>query len=336
MTNEEKAAILILSLEENLAAHVIKSLRQEEIKRLGRSMNRLKKISNVDMEFVAKEFCSLAREKGKRIKSVQDDVLRNIIVKAVGEEKAEKLLDAIEKETFRPRESLLIDKLKNIDPRVLVEFTKMEHPQTIALIMAHLDSQQAAEILENLSPELQTEIVKRMATLQSVPQELIDDMTRALESEIVSGGRMSGEQYFVGINMAAELLNQMSRTAESSILEALDNDNPELANEIRNLMFTFDDVLKLDNKSIREILQEVSGEDLARAIKALESDMREKIYKNMSKRAAAMLMEDIELMPPTRVSEIEMSQRTIIDVTKRLASEGRITIMRGGEEDEFI
>jgi flagellar motor switch protein FliG len=336
MTNEEKAAILVLSLEENLAALVMKNLRQEEIKRLGRSMNRLTKISNSDMEFVAKEFCSLAREKGKRIMSVQDDVIRNIIVKAIGEERAEKLLDAIEKETFRPRDSMLIDKLKNIDPRVLVEFTKLEHPQTIALILAHLDSQQAAEILENLSPELQPEIVKRMATLQSVPQEFIDDMTKVLESEIVSGGRISGEQYFVGINMAAELLNQMNRMAESSILEAIDNDNPELANEIRNLMFTFDDVLKLDDKSMREILQEVSGEDLARSIKVLEADVREKIYKNMSKRAAEMLMEDIELMPPTRVSEIEMSQRTIIDVAKRLASEGRITIMRGGEEDEFI
>lgn len=336
MTNEEKAAILVLSLEENLAALVMKNLRQEEIKRLGRSMNRLTKISNSDMEFVAKEFCSLAREKGKRIMSVQDDVIRNIIVKAIGEERAEKLLDAIEKETFRPRDSMLIDKLKNIDPRVLVEFTKLEHPQTIALILAHLDSQQAAEILENLSPELQPEIVKRMATLQSVPQEFIDDMTKVLESEIVSGGRISGEQYFVGINMAAELLNQMNRMAESSILEAIDNDNPELANEIRNLMFTFDDVLKLDDKSMREILQEVSGEDLARSIKVLEADVREKIFKNMSKRAAEMLMEDIELMPPTRVSEIEMSQRTIIDVAKRLASEGRITIMRGGEEDEFI
>lgn len=336
MTNEEKAAILVLSLEENLAALVMKNLRQEEIKRLGRSMNRLTKISNSDMEFVAKEFCSLAREKGKRIMSVQDDVIRNIIVKAIGEERAEKLLDAIEKETFRPRDSMLIDKLKNIDPRVLVEFTKLEHPQTIALILAHLDSQQAAEILDNLSPELQPEIVKRMATLQSVPQEFIDDMTKVLESEIVSGGRISGEQYFVGINMAAELLNQMNRMAESSILEAIDNDNPELANEIRNLMFTFDDVLKLDDKSMREILQEVSGEDLARSIKVLEADVREKIYKNMSKRAAEMLMEDIELMPPTRVSEIEMSQRTIIDVAKRLASEGRITIMRGGEEDEFI
>lgn len=336
MTNEEKAAILVLSLEENLAALVMKNLRQEEIKRLGRSMNRLTKISNSDMEFVAKEFCSLAREKGKRIMSVQDDVIRNIIVKAIGEERAEKLLDAIEKETFRPRDSMLIDKLKNIDPRVLVEFTKLEHPQTIALILAHLDSQQAAEILDNLSPELQPEIVKRMATLQSVPQEFIDDMTKVLESEIVSGGRISGEQYFVGINMAAELLNQMNRMAESSILEAIDNDNPELANEIRNLMFTFDDVLKLDDKSMREILQEVSGEDLARSIKVLEADVREKIFKNMSKRAAEMLMEDIELMPPTRVSEIEMSQRTIIDVAKRLASEGRITIMRGGEEDEFI
>ncbi|MBN2516035.1 MAG: flagellar motor switch protein FliG [Deltaproteobacteria bacterium] len=335
MTNDEKAAILILSLEENLAARVIKNLRPDEIKRLGTSMNRLSKISNADMEFVAKEFCSLAQEKGKRIVSVQDDVIRNIIIKALGADRAEKLLEAIEKDTFKIQENPLIDKLKDIDPKVLVEFTKMEHPQTIALILAHLKPPQAADILENLSPEQQAEILKRMATLKSVPREFIDEMTRALESEIVVGGGIS-EQYFGGVNLAAEVLNQMSRNAESSILEALDNTTPELANEIRNLMFTFDDVLKLDDKSMREILQEVSGEDLARAIKMLEPTLREKILKNMSKRAAEMLMEDIELMPPTRVSEIEMSQRTIIEVAKRLASEGRIVIARGAEEDEFI
>jgi len=335
MTNDEKAAILILSLEENLAARVLKNMRPDEIKRLGTSMNRLTKISNEDMEFVAKEFCSLAREKGKRIISVQDDVIRNIIIKAIGEERAEKLLDVIEKDTFKARENPLIDKLKDVDPKVLVEFTKMEHPQTIALILAHLKSPQAAEILENLSSEQQIEILKRMATLKSVPQEFIDEMTRALEAEIVVGGGIN-EQFFGGVNMAAEILNQMSRTAENSILEAFDSVTPELANEIRNLMFTFDDVLQLDDKSMREILQEVSGEDLARAIKTLESTLQEKILKNMSKRAAEMLMEDIELMPPTRVSEIEMSQRTIIEVAKRLASEGRIVIARGAEEDEFI
>jgi flagellar motor switch protein FliG len=335
MTNDEKAAILILSLEENLAARVLKKLRPDEIKRLGTSMNRLTKISNADMEFVAKEFCLLAREKGKRIISVQDDAIRNIIIKALGEERAEKLLDAIEKDTFKIKENPLIDKLKDVDPKILVEFTKMEHPQTIALILAHLKPPQAAEILENLSSEQQVEILKRMATLKSVPQEFIDEMTRTLESEIVVGGGMN-EQFFGGVNLAAEVLNQMSRTAENSILEAFDTTTPELANEIRNLMFTFDDVLLLDDKSIREILQEVSGEDLARAIKTLESTLQEKILKNMSKRAAEMLMEDIELMPPTRVSEIEMSQRTIIEVAKRLASEGRIVIARGAEEDEFI
>ncbi|MBT8490364.1 MAG: flagellar motor switch protein FliG [Deltaproteobacteria bacterium] len=336
MTNDEKAAILILSLEENLAARVLKNLRPDEIKRIGTSMNRLTKISNSDMEFVAKEFCLLAREKGKRIISVQDDAMRNIIIKALGEERAEKLLDAIEKDTFKVKENPLIDKLKDVDPKILVEFTKMEHPQTIALILAHLKPPQAAEILENLSSEQQVEILKRMATLKSVPQEFIDEMTRALESEIVVSGGGMNEQFFGGINMAAEVLNQMSRTAENSILEAFDSATPELANEIRNLMFTFDDVLKLDDKSMREILQEVSGEDLARAIKSLDPTLQEKILKNMSKRAAEMLMEDIELMPPTRVSEIEMSQKTIIEVAKRLASEGRIVIARGAEEDEFI
>jgi len=335
MTNDEKAAILILSLEENLAARVMKNLRPDEIKRLGTSMNRLSKISNADTKLVAKEFCSLAREKGKRIISVQDDVIRNIIIKALGEERAEKVLEAIEKDTFKVTDNPLIDKLKDIDPKILVEFTKMEHPQTIALILAHLKPLQAADILENLSSEQQAEIVKRMATLKSVPREFIDEMTRALESEIVVGGEVS-EQFFGGVNLAAEVLNQMNRASESSILEVLDDTTPELANEIRNLMFTFDDVLKVDDKSMREILQEISGEDLARAIKVVEPTLREKVLKNMSKRAAEMLMEDIELMPPTRVSEIEMSQRTIIEATKRLASEGRIVIARGAEEDEFI
>ncbi len=334
MTNQEKAAILLLSLDEELAAKVIRNLRSDEIRVLGTHMNRLRNISNEEMHDVAREFCKLAQEKGKRIISVGDDIIRSILVKAMGEERALKVIESIENDSFKPYDNPVIEKLRTVDPRVIMDFTKTEHPQTIALILAHLRSEQAATILEDLPFERQAEIVKRMATLQSVPNEFIDEMARTLESELIVGN--TSEQHFGGVDMMAEILNKMSRSNESAILDYLDESNPELASEIRSLMFTFDDVFKLDDKSIRDILQEVNGEDLARAIKVVDPDMRDKIFRNMSKRAAEMLKEDIELMPPTRLSEVEHSQKNIIEIAKRLDAEGRIQISRGSEDDQFV
>ena len=334
MTNHEKAAVLLLSLEEELAARVLKNLMPEEIKILGVHMNRLSNISNDDMAHVAQEFCQLAKEKGKRIMSVKDDVIKGILVKAMGEEKAKKIMESIEEESLKPYANPVIERLRNVDSRMIMDFTKMEHPQTIALILAHLRSEQAAEVLENLPSEKQVEILRRMATLKSVPHEFIDEMTRALESELVVSG--TSEQNFGGIGMAAEILNKMSRSTENTVLEAFDDTNPELAVEIRNLMFTFDDIFDLDDRSIRDLLQEVSSEDLARALKVADQDMREKILKNMSKRAAEMLMEDIDLMPPTRLSEVEQSQRNIVETTKRLEAEGRIQLSRDTDDDQFV
>lgn len=334
MTNQEKAAILLLSLDEELAARVIRNLRSDEIKILGTHMSRLKNISSEEIYDVAREFCQLAQEKGKRIVSVGGDIIKNILIKAMGEEKAEKVIQSIEDESFRPYDNPVIEKMRAIDPRVIMDFTKSEHPQTIALILAHLRSEQSAEILENLPFERQTEIVKRMATLKSVPNEFIDEMARTLESELIVGN--TSEQYFGGADMMAEILNKMNRSSETAILEYLDESNPELSGEIRNLMFTFDDIFKLDDRSIREILQEVNSEDLARSIKVVDLDMREKIYRNMSKRAAEMLKEDIDLMPPTRLSEVEHSQKNIIEIAKRMDGEGRIQISRGNEDDQFV
>jgi flagellar motor switch protein FliG len=334
MTNQEKAAILLLSLDEEQAVRVIRNLRSDEIKVLGAHMNRLRNISKEEMHEVAREFCKLAQQKGKGIVSVGGDIIRSILVKAMGEDKALKVMQSIEDDSFKPYDNPVIEKLRTIDPRVIMDFTRAEHPQTIALILAHLRSEQAAEILENLPFERQTEIVKRMATLQSVPHEFIDEMARTLESELIVGN--TSEQYFGGANMMAEILNKMNRSSESAILEFLDEANPELAGEIRSLMFTFDDIFVLDDKSIRDILQEVNSEDLARAIKVVDPEMREKIYRNMSKRAAEMLKEDIELMPPTRLSEVELSQRNIIEVAKRLDAEGRIQISRGSDDDQFV
>jgi flagellar motor switch protein FliG len=280
---------------------------------------------------VAKEFCQLAKERGGTI-AVGDDMPKNIVIKALGEKEALEILTDVD--SGRVRENPIIDKLRDVDPKVLIDFTRMEHPQTIALILAHLRPEQASEMLESFSPEMQFEIIRRMATLKNVPQEYIEEVARTLEKELVGGA--TADQNIGGTGMIAEILNRMNRSVESAIMAVLEDSDPELATQIRGLMFTFDDVLRLDDRSLQEILKEITTEDLGRALKLVDEEMREKIYRNMSKRGAEMLKEDIEMLPPTRLSEVEASQRKILDAVKRLENEGRIIVLRSGERDEFI
>jgi flagellar motor switch protein FliG len=332
MTSEEKAAIMLLLLGEDLAADVMKNFRPSEIKRITRYMTRIKSIPGDTITAIAKEFVALAKEKGNML-SVNEGATKTIIYKALGATEAEQVMSDVE--AARSFDNPIIDKLRDVDPKVLMDFTRTEHPQTIALILAHLKPEQAAQILENFSPPMQFEITKRMATLKSVPYEFIEEVAKTLEKQILVGG--STDQQLGGVRMIAEILNTMTRTNESAIMTSLEDADPELAAQIRNLMFNFEDVLKLDDKSIQELLREVSTEDLARALKVVDESSRQKIFRNMSKRGAEMLKEDIEMMPPIRLSEVESSQRNIVDVTKRLETEGKIVISRGGESsDEFV
>jgi flagellar motor switch protein FliG len=332
MTNEEKAAILLLSFDEDVAAEVMSNLRPSEIRRLGKYMSRISSIPGETLNSVAREFCSFSREKGGMI-AVPEDSIKNIVTKALGEKGADELLQDVANGNVG--DNPIIEKLRDVDPKLLMDFTRTEHPQTIALILAHLNPDQAAEILDNFSPEMQYEITRRMATLKSVPHELLEVIAETLENEIVVG-ETTGQE-IGGVRMIAEVLNKMGRGSESAIMQAMEDAEPELAAAIRNLMFTFDDIVKLDDRSLQEILREVKSEDLARAMKMVEEGMRDKFYKNMSRRGAEMLKEDIELMPPTRLSEVEASQRTIIDIAKRLEAEGRIVISRSdSEEDAFV
>lgn len=331
MKNEEKAAVILLSLEEDLAANVMKNLRPAEIRRIGKYMNRITTIPSETVNSVAKEFLVMAKEKGGSL-AVNDNTTKNIFTKALGEKDAQEILSEVA--DAKGSENPITEKLRDIDPKILMDFTRTEHPQTIALILAHLSPEQAAVMLEDLSGPMQTEITKRMATLKSVPQEFLEDVAETLEKEIVTGNVM--DQQIGGIRFMSEILNRMNRNTESTILAALDEEDAELASELRGLMFTFDDVLKLDDKSLQELLREITTEDLAKALKLIDESAREKIFKNMSKRGAEMLKEDIELMPPIRVSEVEASQREILEATKRLEAEGKILILRGAEEDEFI
>lgn len=330
MTGEEKAAILLLSLDEDLAAEVMKNLRPSEIRRLGKQMSRVTNISADTISNVAKEFCTMAKEQGGMI-SVRDGTSKNLVVKALGEKDAQTILTDVENSAI---DNPIIEKLQEIDPKVMAEFTRTEHPQTIALILVHLKPEKAAQVLEHFSPAIQYEISKRMATLKSVPREFIEEVAKTLEKELVSGN--SSDQQLGGVQAMADILNRMNRASEQAIMTSMEDSDPELAAQIRNFMFNFDDVLKLDDKSLQELMKEVSAEDLSRALKLVDEGMREKIFNNMSRRGAEMLKEEISLMPPIRLSEVETSQRKIVEITKKLETEGKIVILRGDEKDGFV
>ena len=331
MINEEKAAVMILSLDEDMAAEVMKNLRPAEIRRIGKYMNRIQTMSSETMQSIAKEFIVMARETGGSV-SFRDDNMKNIMTKALGEKDAQQILSEVS--SNQNIDNPITEKLRDIDPKLLMEFTKTEHPQTIALILAHLAPEQAAIMLEGFSSPMQIEITRRMSTLKSVPHEFLEDVARTLEREIVTGN--ISDQQLGGINFMSEILARMSRSSENAILSSLDDDDTELASQLRGLMFTFEDVLKLDDKSLQELLRETSTEELAKALKVVDAADCEKIYRNMSKRGAEMLKEDIEMMPRIRLSEVEASQRAILDITKKLESEGKIIISRGPEEDGFV
>lgn len=330
MTGEEKAAILLLSLDEDLAASVMKNLRPAEIRKLGKQMSRVTSIPSETLNSVAREFCTMAKERGGMI-SVRDGAPKDLVVMALGEKDAQTILTDVENTAI---DNPIIDRLHDIDPKVMADFTRTEHPQTIALILVHLKPEKAAQVLEHFSPEIQYEISKRMATLKSVPREFIEEIAKTLEKELIIGNTV--DQQLGGAELMADILNRMNRSTENAIMTSLEDSEPELAAQIRNFMFSFDDVLELDDKSLQELMKDVSSEDLARALKMVDETMREKIFKNMSKRGAEMLREEITLMPPIRISEVETSQRKIVEVTKKLEAEGRIVILRGDEKDGFV
>ena len=334
MTNHEKAALVLMSLGEEAAASVMKNLGADEIRRVGKCMNNMMGASQEDIEYVAKEFSLLVKGDIQGIPVSQEAYVQNVIVKALGESKGREFIKTIEGESFLSSGGPIIEKLRNANPKVLADFTKTEHPQTIALILSYLRPEQVADILEDLPPDRQQNIIKRIATLGSVPREFLEEMTKTLESEVISGG--DSEEHAGGVQVIAEILNRMSRESEKVILESLEETDPDLVNDIRNRMFTFDDIFVLDDRAMRILLEEVDREDLPCALKVVDDETKEKIFSNLSKRAAEMLREDISLMPPIRLSEVEKSQRAIIDVAKRLENEEKITLAKSGAPDEFV
>ncbi|SDL73532.1 flagellar motor switch protein FliG [Halarsenatibacter silvermanii] len=326
----KKAAILLVTLGSDVSAQIFEHLSEEEIEELTLEIANLQEVEQETKQGVVEEFYQMARAQDFLDRGgIQ--YARDVLEKAVGKERAKDILGRLTASLkVRP-----FDSIRKTDPSQLINFIQDEHPQTIALVLAYLNPDQASEILSSLPEEIQTEVSKRLATMDRTSPEIIKDVEQVLEQKISS---VVTEEYARagGIESIVDILNSVDRGTEKNILDEMEQEDPELAEEIRQRMFVFEDLTLLDDQAIQLTLRQVETDDLALALKTASEEVEEKILSNMSERAAEMLEEDMEYMGPVRIREVEEAQQRIVNVIRELEESGEIVIARGGEEEIVV
>lgn len=331
LAGPKKAVILLFSLGEELAASIVRQLGEEEIKKLGTSMSKALAVTPKMLDTVLAEHNELASGQLPMSPSGGARFLKSVVSKAIEGEKAKTIIEGIQEEA----KWNLFQKIRQLDPKTIASFIRSEHPQTIAIILTHLDSGQAAAILKELPEPLQTEVVCRIAELESIPPGIVEEIDQALEAEILTTSS-SESQSEGGVRLVAEILNRMDSASEGAILKGIEEQKQDLAEAIRKLMFVFEDLVQADDKSIMAILKEVNNETLMTAMKTASDELKEKIFKNMSERASEMMKEDLEVMGPVRLRDVEAAQQSVLKIAKKLESEGKIVLMGKGKEEVFV
>ena len=319
-------AILLLALGEECAAEVFRHLTPKEVQRLGERMARLTTVADQQFGEVLTRFLGTVQSQ----RSLVDDTsayVSNVLKLALGEDKAGLLIDRI----VQGRDVSGIESLKWMDPTAVAELVRNEHPQIIASILVHLDRDHASGVLSAFTERLRNDVVLRIATLDGMQPNAMKELNDVL-SKVLAGGERVRKAALGGPKTAAEMLNFLGSSAEGAVLESIRGIDGELAQKIEDQMFTFDDLLKLDNKAIQLMLREVGGESLVIALKGAEPEMRQKIFSNMSSRAAETVREDLESRGPVRLSEVEAQQKEILKLVRRLSDEGQIALGGGGDE----
>jgi flagellar motor switch protein FliG len=329
----EKAAIFLFGLGEELASEIVKNLDEAEMKKLGGCMSKIASVTPENMDSVFSEFYQMAASDPKFLLNPlgRDEFVKNVFTKAVKGDRAQALLDEIQQKG----KWNLFQKIRKLDAKTLANFIRSEHPQTIAVVLAHLDAGQTAAILEELPLPLQTDVIYRIAQLDNVPPGILAEIDQTIQEEMSLIENIEGNTVG-GIRSAAEILNQMKSTTENEILQAIDEQKQGLADEIRQWMFVFEDLVQVDDRSIMAILREVDSDTLKLALRTVSEELKEKIFKNMSERAATMMKEDLEVMGPVRLKDVEAAQQTIIRIGKKLESEGKAALTTKGKEDVFV
>ena len=324
----DDSAILLLSLGEEEAAQVLRHLSPKEVQKIGHAMTRLKGVTHDRIDGVLTEFHSLAEQQSP-LGMNSDSYVRTVVTRALGDDKAGYLLDRI----LQGGDASGIESLKWMDAATVAELIRNEHPQIIASILAHLERDHAAEIAALFPDALRNDVIVRIATLDGIQPAALRDLNEVLAT-LLSTTESVKKSPLGGVRTAAEILNRLGSTVETAAIEALRSHDGELAERIVDEMFVFENLLQIDDRGIQALLREVQSESLIVALKGASQELRDKIFKNMSQRAAEMLRDDLEAKGPVRVAEVEAEQKEILKVLRRMGDEGQVVI--GGKGDGFL
>ncbi|HEY4144065.1 flagellar motor switch protein FliG [Pinirhizobacter sp.] len=327
LSGSQRAAILLLTLGEDDAATVLKHLNARDVQSVGTAMAALKNVSKEQVDGV---ITRLTEDLGQHtaLGVGTEEYIRKVLVNALGETKAGSLIDRI----LLGRSSKGLESLKWMESRAIAEMIGQEHPQIIALVLAHLEPDQAAEVLAYLQPRVRSDVVMRIATLDGVQPHALDELDEIMERQFSGTSNKMKSATVGGLKAAAAILNSMEASREAELMASIRGLDSNLGEKIEELMFVFDDLADLDDRSMQALLREVASGTLITALKGAEPAMREKIFSNMSKRAADMLRDDLEVKGPVRVSEVDAAQKEVLASARRLADAGQITLTGGGEE----
>ena len=327
LNNRQKAAILLVALGPEAASQIYQFLTPDEIENLTVEIARMGKVTSEIRESIIEEFHELCVAQ-EFIAEGGIDAAREMLITAFGAERAGVIVDRV----LQALQVMPFDFLKKADAMQIITFIQNEHPQTIALIMAYLQPSQAAAILSGLPQDLRAEVARRIATLDKTPPEVIREVESVLQRKL-SSVVSTDFSHAGGVKSLVDVLNWVDRSTEKTILESLAESNPEIAEEVKKLMFVFEDIILLDDRAIQQVLKEVDTKELAVALKGVGENTQARIYKNMSERAAAMMKEEMEFMGPVRLRAVEESQQRIVNIIRKLEEAGEIIVARGGGEE---
>lgn len=328
MDPTQKAAVFLMSIGEDSAAEVMKHMGPKEVQRIGIAMTTVKDLTKEMVNSVIGEFMTTVNKQTSLGVGV-DDYVRNVLYGALGEDKAAGIIDKI----LLGGNSQGLESLKWMQPKSVAELISNEHPQIIAIILSYLESDMAAEIIIEFPEKVRSDLLLRIATLESVQPAAMKELNETLEKQLKGGSNIQSSS-IGGVKAAADILNFIESSAEAAIMEKVKEVDEDLGQEIQDLMFVFENLMGVDDRAMQTILREVSTDSLLLAMKAADDELKEKIYANMSKRAAEMLRDDLEAKGPVKLSEVETAQKEILSIARRLADEGQISL--GGSADEEL
>ncbi|MFO7818246.1 MAG: flagellar motor switch protein FliG [Thermodesulfobacteriota bacterium] len=330
LSGTQKTAILMLSLGDSFTSQLFKRLNKDEVTKVSRAMMEMESVPKEVAEEVLKEFNDTLAL-GKEMVLGGPEQVKKMVTQNLDSDTAKYVMDTLELDSgpapFR--------ELSNVSPKLLAQILRNEHPQTLAVIVGHLPPESGADLIQNLAPGVRPEVLTRLAKLEAVPEDMLMEVDKVMQSQILAMGGKEGKKVG-GVSSVAEILNAVDRSVEEEVLSDIEEESSQLAEEIRQLMFVFDDIIDLDDRAIREVLKEISNDDLTMALKAASEDLQEKFFSNLSERAANMIREDLEIMGPVKLSEVEASQQNIVKVVRRLEAEGRIIIAGKGGGDVLV